>query len=398
MLLAFHHSGSAIQSAGPPPKVLISFLYTECQSPGPYKVEPGFKIKSLAAWDSTTGNRMDQEIATNPVLSEEVRKLVEHSVGSFPNYSAPEFSPFATREEFLHQDLAWGIYEVAAGKLLILRQATSGTSYGRPGNPFHQGIVIDKSELVNYIKSAAERFGILNIRPVDLLLWPSWLLVRGEEELEKSTLDQVTEPLAATDLFAYQHRIEESVLNPDVTLLAQIESSLFAGKNPFSELHLTSTALGGLIAGSHMLPASACWSNDYRILQSTVAKENGPLTSNLWSNLLYAVVEADLYQEVEEVIYGFLGKLLFAKDDYKSWLWQLPLAVVLSSGLETKLEFDLATLEAACAEFSPFAHSVMWSDEILKSNCASAIRSTGAISESTKNLLIAAIQSQQLRN
>lgn len=136
MLLAFHHSGSAIQSAGPPPKVLISFLYTECQSPGPYKVEPGFKIKSLAAWDSTTGNRMDKEIVANPVLSEEVRKLVEHSVGSFPNYSAPEFSPFATREEFLNQDLAWGIYEVAAGKLLILRQATSGTSYGRPGTPF----------------------------------------------------------------------------------------------------------------------------------------------------------------------------------------------------------------------------------------------------------------------
>lgn len=392
------HLESAIQFAGQCRKVLTSFLYTECQSPGPYKIEPGFKIKSIALWNNLTGARLDHE-DESLIQAEPVGKLVELAVGTFPQYQAPNFSPFASREEFYDQETYWSFYGVSPDRLMLLRQATSGTSYGRPGNPFHQGLILEKDQIPEIIRSSYHRFGITNLRPTDYLCWDGWLMARGEQELEAASLGGVAEPLSNLELFSYQHDLESSVLDSDGSLMSLVETRLHNDLDPFKNLRINRTELGTLIAVSHCLPASAVWNSEMRLeLTSEGISQRNETEENLWSNLLFSCIESDLYSKVEESTFSFLGKLLFSKDDKRSWLWQLPLSILALPDVSSHEGFDFDSLNAACENFSQLASSVMWGDYAFKLSVLEKIRNASHLGQSAKIILEQTISAQLVRS
>jgi len=68
--------------------MFVSFTYTECVSPGPFKKESGFKFKSVV--ENTLGP------ASVSVSELEIQKLLDKASGAFLPYRAPEIGPFMT--------------------------------------------------------------------------------------------------------------------------------------------------------------------------------------------------------------------------------------------------------------------------------------------------------------
>jgi predicted molibdopterin-dependent oxidoreductase YjgC len=201
--------------------MFVSFAYTECVSPGPFKKESGFKFKSVVQ------NAVGQ--SSSSISDSELQILLDKASGAFLPYRAPEIDPFMTREQFNALDKQFSIQRLDESHTMFTRMFTSGVSNGRPGNPFHQGFVFSKSKILAIVRSTADMADLEFARPVDFNDWADWLNPKGDAELEASELEQDNPPLPGKDDNSWKLSIEslfKSQPQAVFALLSEFESAL----------------------------------------------------------------------------------------------------------------------------------------------------------------------------
>lgn len=187
--------------------MIFEFTYTECTSPGPFKKETGFKVKSVRLYKLAAGssdshqtlfNAFDTEDEQGNLIRETLDEIVLHSskidaaTTRLGGYSAPLVSPFSSPEEFaeIPKGFIYDLLQLPDGNSawLFARLSTSGPANGRPGNPFHQGFLVPAATK-SAIQGHASLFsGVESPRPIDLFTWTGWLNPRGDAQVDSSNL------------------------------------------------------------------------------------------------------------------------------------------------------------------------------------------------------------------
>lgn len=157
--------------------LLAQFIYTECQAPGPFAAQPGFKIKSASD-------------AAGSANVAELRPLLERAVQSVKsNYSPPTVDDMTSVAEFLALPRTLRLEELGDGSGVLFHLFTTGVSNGRPRNPFAHGLLFDTSA---GSPGAADAVSLgLVARPADLWAGEGWLTPRGDVEKEQTTVGPI---------------------------------------------------------------------------------------------------------------------------------------------------------------------------------------------------------------
>lgn len=315
--------------------MFVSFSYTECVAPGPFKKESGFKFKSV----------VQNNLGENPLpsLGPEVQAILDKASGAFLPYRAPEIDPFMTREQFNALEKQWSLQRLDDSHTMFTRMFTSGVSNGRPGNPFHQGFVFSRSETLAIIRSTADLADLQFARPVDFHDWADWLGPKGDAELEVSELEEDNPPLPALDTGAWGIRISalaSSEPQRTLALLAEFEACVReAGVckvvSKGTEDFLTQVSLL-----THLLPIEPSWRLEYSTTPTAWAKlpalvmtESNAVSSAVpgpWSELAFEVLRSGRIVDIDRAIGQLTSVLTFAEDKPASWLTALPLAVAMT--------------------------------------------------------------------
>ena len=188
--------------------MIFEFTYTECNSPGPFKKQTGFKVKSARVYkidvDSTSirDNRFisfDTEDEYGNPLQENLNEVIsrtneiEAATTHLGGFSAPLVGPFSSPEEFaqIPKGFVFDLVQLPEGKFawLLARLSTSGPANGRPGNPFHQGILIVSGTAKKVLQiHAIQNSELDSPRPIDFFSWTGWLNPRGDIQVDASNL------------------------------------------------------------------------------------------------------------------------------------------------------------------------------------------------------------------
>lgn len=217
--------------------MVTHFIYTECQSPGPFKKEPGFKIKCAVASEFLSDDDIFEAITAKPTL--------EKAVGHLANYVPPEISPLSSRIEFDSHPKSW-IYvelpedatEFAANptvrSFMFARMFTSGFAGGRPRNPFHEAYVFKATDWKRIVEYCEGFTYPLTPRPIDLVESSGWANPKGDLELEAVEI-------SSADIFepqSFETRLQDAIRplflrNVEETrwLLARFADALFDSKS-----------------------------------------------------------------------------------------------------------------------------------------------------------------------
>jgi len=187
--------------------MIFEFTYTECTSPGPFKKETGFKVKSARVYEPAGLDASDNSFFTafdaqdeegNPI-QETLNRVIQNNskldaaTTHLGGFEAPPIGPFSTPEEFasIQKGFIYDVVRFPEGGLawLLARLSTSGPANGRPGNPFHQGILImDRHAKVALLNHATTNSELEYPRPIDILTWSGWLNPRGDVQVDSSNL------------------------------------------------------------------------------------------------------------------------------------------------------------------------------------------------------------------
>lgn len=188
--------------------MIFEFTYTECTSPGPFKKETGFKVKSARIYKSADDldvpdglivEAFDTEDEEGNPIQEIVNEVIRNNskldaaTTHLGGFDAPHIGPFSTPEEFasIQKGFVYDLVRFPDGGLawLLARLSTSGPANGRPGNPFHQGILItNKPAKVALLSHATANSELEHPRPIDILTWTGWLNPRGDVQVDSSNL------------------------------------------------------------------------------------------------------------------------------------------------------------------------------------------------------------------
>jgi hypothetical protein len=349
--------------------MFVSFAYTECVSPGPFKKESGFKFKSVVQ------NTLSQGKA--PVGDSELQLLLDKASGVFLPYRAPEIDPFMTREQFHALDKQWSLQRLDESHTMFTRMFTSGVSNGRPGNPFHQGFVFSKSDTMAIIQSTADMTDMEFARPVDFSDWAEWLSPKGDAELEAATLEQDNPPLPGKDDKSWKISIENLFKTEPQTVLAllsEFESSLRESRacrvfSKGNENFLTKVSLL-----THLVPLIPAWRMEYSTGQLTSAKapslqmmdsdgKDAPAPGP-WAQLAFELLINNQIQNIDRSIGQLTSVLEFSEEKPASWLAALPLAVALTpaQSLDSDLGASLAKASDELLKALPVPMS--WSNSV----------------------------------
>lgn len=315
--------------------MFVSFAYTECVSPGPFKKESGFKFKSVVQ------NNLDQSGASAP--DEQLQKLLDKASGAFLPYRAPEIDSFMTRDEFNTLDKQWSLQRLDDKHTMFTRMFTSGVANGRPGNPFHQGFVFSKSDTLAIIRSTADMANLEFARPVDFYDWADWLGPKGDVELESSQLEQDNPPLPGKDNSSWNLSIEKLLVaetQRTLSLLAEFEASLREPRTCLVPSSSTEDFLAQVSLLTHLLPLLPSWRVEYSTGPMTSAKApslqmvDAPATPTAapgaWAELAFELLENQQLGSIERSIGQLTSALAFSEDKPVSWLAALPLAIALT--------------------------------------------------------------------
>jgi hypothetical protein len=262
--------------------MIFEFTYTECTSPGPFKKQTGFKVKSARIYEinaESTSLRADffrsfdtEDQDGNPIqdtLNEVVAHMSELDAATthLGGFSAPLIGPFSSPEEFagIPKGFIYDLVQLPERKFawLLARLSTSGPANGRPGNPFHQGILITSGDSKMLLKVHATQYSKLEYpRPIDFFTWTGWLNPRGDIQVDASNLRSSNLPypeISAEEIsvghseFVTRHgdfaievfkSVERSFLNSSPVGLPGDESEEFRS---------------WVSVVSHLIPASAAW-------------------------------------------------------------------------------------------------------------------------------------------
>ena len=330
--------------------MFVSFTYTECVSPGPFKKESGFKFKSVV--QNTLGP------ASEGASDSALQTLLDKASGAFLPYRAPEIDPFMSREQFDALDKQWSLQRLDESHTMFTRMFTSGVSNGRPGNPFHQGFVFSKSDTMAIIQSTADMADLEYARPVDFSDWADWLSPKGDIELEESALEQDNPPLPAKDNHSWSLSIENLFLaepQRTLTLLGEFESSIRELRSARVPSMNTEDFLIQVSLLTHLIPLLPAWRLEYStgsvksVSHPSLQMVTSPITdapaAGPWAQLAFEILSNKQLTSIDGSIGQLTSVLSFAEDKPASWLTALPLAVALtpSGSVEPSLGSRLAS-------------------------------------------------------
>jgi hypothetical protein len=188
--------------------MIFEFTYTECNSPGPFKKQTGFKVKSariykLAADSNKPDGILFEAFDTEDengqlipdVLSEVIANnhRIDAATTQLGGFSAPLIGPFSSPEEFaaIPKGFIYDLVQLPGGQFawLLARLSTSGPANGRPGNPFHQGILVSSGKAKKGLQNHAIQNSELDSpRPIDFFTWTGWLNPRGDIQVDATNL------------------------------------------------------------------------------------------------------------------------------------------------------------------------------------------------------------------
>lgn len=329
--------------------MIISFIYTECQAPGPFKVEPGFKIKELALWKTAAGKVYHDSL--RPDNSSAIEQAVMEAIGYLPHFEPPAMSPFITNSDFLALEKQWVFVRIPSGKYLFARMSTSGLTHGRRGNPFHSGILFDPeslSAMLAFWKKAKELPQVFS--PADLLTWQGWQDPRTTEDLEKVVLtpDGFPMPILRPKKRAVDDRgyLQENRAQIRTAFMA-VEQS-FMSSSPANLAAQNSWDFMKQVAITcSVLPPSLTWLRHIssapnnsvylgkpgwtKAFLHAQAPVSGISSGNTWANFAMYVFEKNKFAELEKML-SLLGLgTQWSTTSGSSGLWFLPLAASLEA-------------------------------------------------------------------
>lgn len=312
--------------------MFASFIYTECQSAGPYKTEPGFKFKDVSVFEFG-------DAGADP---RRVEKVLNLAAASFLPYSAPDIDPFMTPQEFKSLEKQWALQEIEQDVFMFSRLFTSGVSNGRPGNPYFQGFVFDRSEVKPFVTTTGKVSGLKFARPADFSTWDGWLTPRGDAELEESTLEPDYPPTPMLDARELSEEAEELFdEDPDesLQLLASFYEAVLVQKlmpvsTPDSEKFLKWVSLL-----SHLVPIQSAWEMQFSSSGASPLKSTSPKFAFLrsseivrrlpilpWVDLAALIIETGCLEQIRDVIGELSLALNFDVAEGEQTLSVLPLA------------------------------------------------------------------------
>ena len=350
--------------------MFVGFIYTECQSPGPFKEEPGFKFKSVVDFN-LNGRKADKQ---------EIETTLNSVTAAFMPYKAPTIDVFMKPDDFKNLEKQWSYQGISSGKYAFVRQFTSGVSNGRPDNPFHQGFVIDASELGLLIQESTEISEVSFPRPVDFHSWNDWLTPRGDVELEDAKLESNNPPFPERNDASRFRAIETLVeAKPEASgrILSDFEASLTSGLNLAIAADSADEFLTWVSFLTHLIPMGSAWKFPFtssphgaklETSDGTIAIYRGPQTdrgrtTSPWVELAKTVVDYGLQAEIEALIGEISRTLAFPGKEASENLVALPLAFCMmpKSVLEEDILREVAANAAELLEVSQFnAH---WTSE-----------------------------------
>jgi hypothetical protein len=329
--------------------LIISFIYTECQAPGPFKSEPGFKIKELMLWKTAQGKVFHDTL--RPDNSSAIEKSVMEAIGYLPHFEPPAMSPFITNSDFLALEKQWVFVRVPSGKYLFARMSTSGLTHGRRGNPFHSGILFDGESLgsmLSFWKKAKELPQVFS--PVDLFSWHGWQDPRTTEDLEKVVLAPESFPMPilrpkkrAVDDRAYfqenRAEIRTAFMAVEKSFMTATPAN-FAAENSWDFMKQVSIVCS-------VLPPTLTWARNIssapnnkfyegkpgwtKAFLHAQAPVSGQASKSSWAHLAMLTFEKNKFAELEKMLSLVGAGLQWKATSGTSGLWFLPLAISLEA-------------------------------------------------------------------
>jgi len=262
--------------------MIFEFTYTECTSPGPFKKQTGFKVKSariykLAANSTDFGGKhfdsFDTEDENGNLLQDTLDEILAHNskldaaTTNLGGFSAPLIGPFSSPEEFagIPKGFIYDLVQLPEGKFawLLARLSTSGPANGRPGNPFHQGVLITSGKAKKGIQQHAMQSSDLDSpRPIDFFTWTGWLNPRGDIQVNASNLRSSDLPFP--EISAEEMSVEHSEFITQhgenaIEVFKNVERA-FLGSLPVDLPGGESEEFRNWVSVvSHLIPASVSW-------------------------------------------------------------------------------------------------------------------------------------------
>jgi hypothetical protein len=388
--------------------VIATFIYTECQAPGPFKTEPGFKVKDLKVWKSQSNKIYHESVRDENRF--ELEQLVMEAVGSLPNFEPPSMSPFITTTDFLALEKQWLYYLLPSGRYLFARMSTSGLTHGRRGNPFHMGIIFDKDDLspiLEFWRKSSSQEQIFS--PADLYTWSGWQDPRTSEDVEEATLSEGSFPMPALlpkarviDDFSYlsEHRAEIR------TALVAIEKSYvnrsqanFGSDDSWNFLKQASIA-------TTLLPPNLSWVTALSSTQEIRQFEGksgwarglihgqtelvGPMKGISWAGLAMELLEKKQFQKIESLLYKLGRGAVWQSTSGSSALWFLPIAILLESVTQPDLFSPEQVTSAAQVALAHWPQTeVIFITQKFKDSVVGRLQNLTQIPQETQGSLVA---------
>jgi hypothetical protein len=165
--------------------MILQFIHTEADTPGPFSQIPGYKFKSV---------KVPSDVS---ITEDEARTLIQGSeaklnsvLNGYVSYRAPELTVFMTEDELaaIPRDYVYALND--SNVFSFARLFTSGTNHGRPGNPFHQGFVFDREDLRPFIERVNSKAAGMKPRPADFSFSPHWATARGEVQVNAAEIPE----------------------------------------------------------------------------------------------------------------------------------------------------------------------------------------------------------------
>lgn len=385
--------------------MIATFIYTECQSAGTFKSEPGFKVKDVNLWKVRDNKIFVDQI--NPENSTALESVIMETVGALPYYESPKMSPFITESEFLALEKHWVYMTVSQNYKAFVRLSSTGLSNGRRGNPFHMGIIFEKSSIqvaINYWKKASGQSQIYT--PADLFNWSGWQNPRTDFELEEIKLSPNNFPTPKLlprkrfiDDPAYlaSHRAEIK------TALVEMEKS--ANRGIPAKLAVENTWDFIKIAGiaTSLLPPDLAWSTNLQSshLQRSSSErgwqksivwdgnETDSVPKGSWASMAMNLLDVEGYRELEPLLAAASSGIHWKSTDTNSGLWFLPMVLMLYSATPN----DFLTKEDVFEAFNVAMHywpkdEVAFKSQSFKASVITRANQIGDLAELDKQRLI----------
>lgn len=244
--------------------MVVQFIYTETDVPGPFKVEGGFKVKC-----AVVPKEFDDANTNSVALIAASESKLNKILPEFASYRAPKVGVFMSDEEFasLPKEYSFGI--TSDGTYYFGRLFTCGVNHGRPDTPFHQGFIFDSTDInkvITVLNSKANGFGP---RPADLAFAANWVLARGETEVNAAEIGSHSFPfpeLRSADLSQIHHQAFDASDNAK-EIVTRFGKAIYFGSDcalPMEEQARFSNWVSLL---THLVPQVLAWRMPFTSLQ-----------------------------------------------------------------------------------------------------------------------------------